>query len=158
MLIDEPSLQQIAIDVVQSMLGLQMTPTNLDSNECNQMVASVEIIGTQRTVVEVFAHPHLMTAIAEAMYGSESGNLCEEEIRDAFGEIANMIGGNVKGGYGEGANLSLPTVRNAYDWLIMMPRERVMSTFICCSYPLSIVIRDIVNNTPLLADPLEQER
>ena len=142
MLFDEQSLQQITIDVCQSMLGLELTPVSPDTNECNQMVASVEILGSCHTVVEVFAHEHLMTAIAEVMYAADGASLSEDEIRDAFGEIANMIGGNVKGGFGEAANLSLPTVGKAYNWLDRLPAECLLSTFMCCEYPLTIVMRE----------------
>lgn len=155
MLIDESSLRQIAIDVCQSMLGLELTPIEPEIGATQQLVASVEIRGDRLTVVEVFAHDHLITQIAEVMFSSEGGSLSEEEIRDAFGEIANMIGGNVKGSLGEEAALSLPVVGQAFDWLSRLPHGCLQTTFECCGYPLSIVVRDVDSDLVAVVDSKE---
>lgn len=143
--IDEQNLQQITIDVCQSMLGLELKPIRSDIDIAQQLVASVEISGARHTAVEVFAHDDLMAAIAEAMFCSDRASLSEEEIRDAFGEIANMIGGNVKGVFGsdDELSLSLPTVGKAHDTLNRLPSDCVRTTFECCGHPLSIVLRDV---------------
>ena len=146
MLIDDEYLQQITMDVCQSMLGLELIPINLTTEAASHKVASVEIRGGRHSVVEVFAHEQLMVAIAAAMFSSDGSSLSEAEIRDAFGESANMIGGNVKGGYGEDANLSLPTVGEAPDWISRLPNSCLRTTFECCGFPLSIVLRDLIPN------------
>lgn len=143
MLIDESSLQQITMDVCQSMLGLELVPIVPCLEPARQLVASVEIRGGVLSVVEVFAHENLMTRIAEVMFDSEGSSLSEAEIRDAFGEIANMIGGNVKGSFGEEAALSLPVIGEAHDWLSSLPHGCLRTTFECCGYPLTIVVREV---------------
>lgn len=143
MLIDESSLQQITMDVCQSMLGLELVPIVPCLEPARQLVAAVEIRGEHHSVVEVFADPELMTRIAEVMFSSEGGSLSEDEVRDAFGEIANMIGGNVKGSFGEEAALSLPTIGEAHDWLKQLPDGCLRTTFECCGYPLTIVVREV---------------
>jgi len=143
--IDEQTLQQITIDVCQTMLGLELNPISPDVGTTHQLVASVEIHGAQHAVVEVFAHGDLMAAIAEAMFCSERGDLSENEIRDAFGEIANMIGGNVKGCFGNESSLSLPVIGNAYDALKTLGNGSLRTTFQCCGHPLTIVLREFVS-------------
>ena len=143
MQIGEQDLQRITLDVCQSMLGLELNPIAFDSDSARQLVASVEIRGDRRTVVEVFAHDHLMTAIAEVMFCSERGSLSEEEIRDAFCEIANIIGGNIKGSLAEEANLSLPVIGKAYDLMNDLPHGSLRTTFECCAHPLTIVVREV---------------
>ena len=100
------------------MLGLELSRTSDNIDTARQLVASVEIQGSQDYVVKVFAHDQLIASIAEAMFSSDRGSLTEEEIRDAFREIANMIGGNVKGLLGEETDLKLPTFGEAHDALL----------------------------------------
>lgn len=151
--IDEQSLQQIAIDVCHTMLGFELTPTRPGKDTARLLVASVEIRGGRNAVVNVFAHEQLLAAFAEAMFCVERASLSEEEIRDAFGEIANMIGGNVKGAFHseDDLSLTLPTVREAKDLLDRLPHHSVRTTFDCCGHPLTIVLREI---TPT-AQPVE---
>ena len=143
--LDEQNLQQITVDVCQSMLGLELSPMSPNIDTAHQLVASVEIRGGRHAVVEVFAHDDLMASIAEVMFSSDRGSLSEDEIRDAFGEIANMIGGNVKGGFGAEADLSLPVVGQAHDWLDNLPHGSLRTTFKCCGHPLTIVLREVVS-------------
>jgi CheY-specific phosphatase CheX len=151
----EQDLQQITIDVCQSMLGLELTPIAFDSDSARHLVASVEIRGDRHTVVEVFAEDDLMTAIAEVMFSADCGSLSGEEIRDAFCEIANMIGGNIKGSLAEEADLSLPVIGEASDRLGDLPHGSLVTAFECCGHPLKIVVREVPpgtnNEKPVLA-------
>ncbi len=142
---DEQQLQQITVDICETMLGLTLSPTGPEIDSARQLVASVEIHGERNAAVEVFAHQPLMAVIAEAMFCSDRGRLSEAEIRDAFGEIANMIGGNVKGAFACDGRLSitLPMIREAHDWLDRLPHGSLRTTFECCGYPLTIVLREI---------------
>ncbi len=144
MQLEEEHLQQITIDVCQSMLGMELNPISPDIDTTNQLVAAVEIHGTRHSIVEIFAHINLMPSLAEVMFASNPGSLSEAEIRDAFCEIANMIGGNVKGWYGEESNLSRPSFDRADDWRNHLPQGSLYTTFECCGYPLSVVLRDLI--------------
>ena len=55
------------------------------------------------------------------MFSADCGSLSGEEIRDAFCEIANMIGGNIKGSLAEEADLSLPVIGEAHNRLKHLP-------------------------------------
>jgi chemotaxis protein CheX len=150
--IDAQQLQQITIDVCQSMLGLTLHPISSEIDSARLLVASVEIRGERNAAVDVFAHEHLMAAIAEAMFCSDRGSLSQDEIRDAFGEIANMIGGNVKGMIGGDSELSLtlPTVGDAKDSLDRLTHESLRTTFDCCGHPLTIVLREVMPDSQSL--------
>ena len=149
MAFDEQDLKQITIDVCQSMLGLELTVIGPTINTAQQLVAAVEIRGGRHTVVEVYAHDQLMAAIAEVMFSSDRGSLSGDEIRDAFCEIANMIGGNIKGSFGEKADLSLPVFGQANDWLSHLPLGSLRTTFECCGHPLTIVVREVTCKSKL---------
>lgn len=145
MQVDAEMLQQITIGVCQSMLGLELSPINSVATTADQLVASVEIRGQRHCIIEVFAHRDLMASIAETMFSSDRGSLSEEEIRDAFCEIANMIGGNVKGAFGDdSADLSLPMFGSADNGSEKHAQGSVCITFDCCGHPLTIVLRDVV--------------
>lgn len=144
MKIAELNLQQIAINVFHSMLGLELIPLRPEFDTASKLVASVEILGERHTLVEVFAHEELMAKIAEVMFWSEAGSLSDSEIRDAFGEIANMIGGNVKGFLDEKSTLTLPVVGEVVIRENYLSNYSLRKTFGCCGYPLTIVLSGFV--------------
>lgn len=138
------ALQQIAVDVCQSMLGLPLQLIEPQPRAATPLLmACIEIHGEQVLMVEILAHEDLTQAIAEAMFAADRGSLSREEIRDAFGEVANMIGGNVKGMLGEDANLSLPFVSDAAEDDLSDHLQRISATFECCGYPMTFVIREV---------------
>lgn len=144
MFINPETLQQIAVDVCQSMLGLPLQLIGPQPRAVTPLLmACVEIRGEQAFMVEILAHEHLTEAIAEAMFAADHGSLSREEIRDAFGEVANMIGGNVKGLLGKEANLSLPFVSEVAGDDLTGHLQRTSITFECCGYPLAFVIREV---------------
>jgi chemotaxis protein CheX len=58
----------------------------------------------------VLTSPSAARDIAACMFQMESADISPDEIADAFGEIANMVGGGVKGMVGVQTALSLPQV------------------------------------------------
>ncbi|MCC6588276.1 MAG: chemotaxis protein CheX [Bryobacterales bacterium] len=55
-------------------------------------------------------------ALAGAMLMTDPPNDVNDEVRDALGELANMIGGNLKCAVSPGARLSLPMVIDGSDY------------------------------------------
>jgi len=135
-------LEQITVDVCQSMLGIPLTPADQMIRPENPLVASVEIRGDHSTSVDVIADVRLAESIAELMFGTELEMLTRAEVRDAMGEIANMIGGNLKGVLGGEADLSIPIVR---EGTVEVPLNPAVSslTFDCVGNPLTVVLRDL---------------
>ena len=58
---------------------------------------------------------------AAAMFGVTPEEASEEEVRDAMGEVANIIGGNLKGMLQGHSTLSLPTVADGADDSMHVP-------------------------------------
>lgn len=141
-MVDYPAfLQQIVLDVCQTMLGLTLCE-NDPVESIPELSAVVEFRGAHGTVLEVFANTDLATHFASTMFSTEPESLSREDIYDALGEVANMIGGNLRGFLGEGVDLSLPTVResSATTWKRMS--ADVVMTFLCEGQPLMVVLRD----------------
>lgn len=142
MQINEKVLRQIASNVCRMMAGRELTPVDLELEQANSIVASIEIAGSRRRTVELRANEELAAMMAEAMFGADRASLSLEEIRDAFGEVTNMIGGNVKAHFGEEAQLSLPVIRTSAEWIDGSLDRGVRATLQCDGRQLTIVLRE----------------
>ena len=80
------------------------------SPEADRMVSWVSITGEWTGHLQVTTTPSAASDIAACMFQMESADISTDEIADAFGEIANMVGGGVKGMVGVQTALSLPQV------------------------------------------------
>ena len=78
--------------------------------DADRMVAWVSITGEWTGHLQVQTTPAGARGIAANMFQMESDEVSADEIADAFGEIANMVGGGVKGMVGVHTALSLPQV------------------------------------------------
>ena len=87
-------------------VGLE-SPVDPDGD---RMVSWVSITGEWTGHLQVLTTPKSARDLAACMFQMEADDLSQEEIADAFGEIANMVGGGVKGMVGVHTALSLPQV------------------------------------------------
>ena len=111
MMIDEEILQQVVNDVCSGMLGLHLEPTERFScDDADALSAVIRISGSWDSLVQVLTPRRTAVAIASNMFDMSEQDLSEAEIRDAVGEIVNMVGGNLKGIVEGESSLSLPCV------------------------------------------------
>ncbi|HWL44727.1 MAG TPA: chemotaxis protein CheX [Ilumatobacter sp.] len=76
--------------------------------------ATIAIGGTWTATLLVAMGPALVGQFASALMGAAPDELDQPDIDDAFGELANIVGGNVKGLIDDAAaTLSLPVVAPA---------------------------------------------
>lgn len=114
MSIDAQILQQVVSDVCSGMLGLDMVPSDQSCcDETDALSAVIRISGGWDSLVQVLAPRATARVIASTMFATDVDCLSEEEIRDAVGEIVNMVGGNLKGIVEGESSLSLPCVGEA---------------------------------------------
>lgn len=111
MAIDTTTMSQIISNVFDEMLQMPTTPVvaNEDMDQ-HRVVAAIRISGCTEELVVVEAPAATARLIGEIMFAADPGTLAGEEVRDAVGEVVNMIGGNVKGTYDGDSQLSLPCV------------------------------------------------
>jgi chemotaxis protein CheX len=81
-----------------------------DATDPDSFQAAIRINGDWKAELRVIASRGLAESIAQSMFAAEPSELSEEEVLDALGEIANVIGGNVKGIIDQECSLSLPCV------------------------------------------------
>ena len=108
--IDVVILAQVASDVFETMLGLSLSPAIHSAGENQRLAATVQIRGDAVSNLEIETVYEVACRIACRMFSTEPAELDESDLSDALGEVANMIGGNVKGILCGEFDLSLPTV------------------------------------------------
>ncbi|HTP44294.1 MAG TPA: chemotaxis protein CheX [Candidatus Acidoferrum sp.] len=113
-----PLLELSAREVFELMLGCHLKPlqavpeTNLD------ITAMVGLAGQLCGVLSIRSSKDAAGLMAFKMLGAAADN-DSQEVRDAFGEICNMVAGNFKNkvsGMAEGCMLSVPTVVTGNDY------------------------------------------
>jgi chemotaxis protein CheX len=85
------------------------------------LCASVQIDGAWQGVVNLHCSAVVADQAAMTMFGLVGQAPAPEQVQDALGELANMVGGNVKALLGEGCRLSLPTVVDGIDYSVRVP-------------------------------------
>lgn len=109
---DTSTVQQILHNVFGEMLGLSCQLSQDDAAECNGsgVSALISIVGPTKQSLIVEAPQETARRIAAAMYQSPAESLGEADIHDAVAEIANIVGGNMKGTTDGESRLSIPRV------------------------------------------------
>ncbi len=108
--IDDATLIQVACDVCGTMLGISLSPPACSTPDGPRWVASVQISGEADVLVELETDRTVAMRFACCMFSMDPLEIEETDLRDALGEVVNMIGGNVKGVLSGECNLSLPSV------------------------------------------------
>jgi CheY-specific phosphatase CheX len=128
----DADLQRIAGDIWAAMLGLELKPNHaIDHHHEDERVVTgtVQITGDWAGAVTVQVSDVLARRAAAIMFAMEDDEINDEEVADTVGELANMVGGNVKSTVVGTAALSLPSVTSGRDYRLSIPgsatRERL---------------------------------
>lgn len=139
MQITDELLAQMATDMFVSMLDMHVEAIDLLPYEANTrlLCASVRISGTWNAELHVITSETVAKAIACNMFATDVENVTSEDVRDALGEVANVIGGNAKGMMDHDCSLSLPCVGAAEGDL---PAGQVSQDVFCSGGRLRITL------------------
>lgn len=108
----------ITADVWSSMIGIEAEPVepwDLFPTE-DRITSAVTISGTWNGTVVLDFDMGLARRAAGAMFELEIPEVTDEELTDAVGELANMVGGSIKSLLEEPCKLGLPTVAHGGEW------------------------------------------
>jgi chemotaxis protein CheX len=131
MLLTDVDLAEVVESVWTAMLGYELEPTdepNAQTADGRHMVGTVQITGRVDAALMVEVPEALARNLASTMFGIDETELGDDEVRDALGEMANMIGGNVKGLLDADSLLSLPTVAEGHDYRVVVPGGGVVNS------------------------------
>jgi chemotaxis protein CheX len=100
----------------------------------------VQITGAWEGAVTVHCSEQLAKMLTAAMFMVDPQDTSLEEVTDALGELANMVGGNVKALLPEPCRISLPAVADGLDYRLSVPGARPMTavTWTCLGEPLMV--------------------
>jgi chemotaxis protein CheX len=115
---------EVVEGVFTGMLGFGLVRTHGDTlpdpGEA-RFIGTVHITGSWSGSVVIECPERLGRIVAGSMFGSEPGDVSDDELVDVVGELANMIGGNVKALLEGDSSLSLPTVVRGSDFRVIVP-------------------------------------
>jgi chemotaxis protein CheX len=124
MTISKEQIVQIAGSVWSSFLGMSLfephTPEKA-TQDGHTASATVHISGAWNGSVILSCSTSLAQKAAAAMFDIAEADLDDGEVADAFGELVNVIGGNLKCLLPEPSQLSLPTVSLGAAHVVTIP-------------------------------------
>lgn len=135
-----------AVEVWSSMLGLDLQVADQDVPHASvghrRWSGCIALSGEWRGAVTVSCIEPMARIIAGAMFGSEADAATDEEVQDAIGELANMLGGQTKTVLGDRCVLGLPVVIEGDNFEATVPGSHavVKLHFICESHPVEVAV------------------
>jgi chemotaxis protein CheX len=109
-MIPHDALIEVTSAVCEALLGAAPVTRDVASATGERIYASVSIRGAWRGDVEVRLSPSMARRFAREAFQIEPGPSDDPVVMDMAGEVANMIGGNLKALLPEPCALSLPVV------------------------------------------------
>jgi chemotaxis protein CheX len=84
----------------------------------DRITAAVYLEGDWNGAVSIeCSHPQACS-FAGSFLGMDAPEIVDDDVRDALGELANMIGGNIKSVIGTDIRLSMPSVIDGNDYTV----------------------------------------
>jgi chemotaxis protein CheX len=128
------------------MLGLTLDTIGQDvplpSTGHRRWSGCIALSGEWRGAVTVSCIDPLARIVTGAMFGIEAPDATDEEIQDAIGEIANILGGQTKQVLGDRCVLGLPVVIEGDNFEATVPGSHavVKLHFTCEGHPMEVSI------------------
>jgi len=112
-------LTAIVDEIFGAMAGMHLVPCDevvVFAPPNGHVVAVVQIVGDWQGAVRLDIDLELARKACANLTGVEAGDLSQQDVGDAAGELANMVGGSVKALCAQTCKLSLPTVTIGRDF------------------------------------------
>lgn len=139
-------LAGIVETVWESVLGLPIllrAPEDLDGHPGGAtLTASLQIVGAWNGAVAIAGPASLAAECAGHVLGIDPHALCPQDVGDAWGELANMIAGNLKALMPPPSRVSLPTIVEGLTYSWRIPGARVINelTFACLGKRIRVTV------------------
>jgi chemotaxis protein CheX len=140
----EPELTEITERVWGSLVESPLLPRQpgqpAPAPGSRTFTGCVQITGAWEGAVTVHCSEELARVLTAAMFMVDPADTTPEEVTDALGELANMVGGNVKALLPEPCRISLPAVADGMDYRLSVPGARPVSavTWTCGGEPVMV--------------------
>ncbi|MEU8815839.1 chemotaxis protein CheX [Actinoplanes sp. NPDC048796] len=131
--VNENDLTEMVEQVWESYLdpeGISPLIPTYDENQPSEVHSSVSITGSWTGHIVYASSTSAARRAAAAFLAMEMDEVSEEDVSDVLGELANIVGGNVKAMLPPGALLSLPQVVLAPESTARFPNtERISGVY-----------------------------
>jgi chemotaxis protein CheX len=128
-------IHQVTMTVWESVLDLALSPTENFRPAGDQVGARVSITGAWHGWVRITCSPTLARRLTGMLFMMEDDEVDDEQMRDALGEVVNMIGGNLKALLPQPSKLGLPEPTAGGDDAIV-----AAASLECESQPLLVAL------------------
>jgi chemotaxis protein CheX len=127
MMVSELEIVEVADAVWRSMLGIEVYGLDPDTplEQGPFITATVLISGAFEGGVTLELSSSVGRSLAALMFGMEQDEVTAAETSDAIGELANMVGGNLKALVPQPARLSLPSVAEGDNYRVSLPGTEI---------------------------------
>jgi chemotaxis protein CheX len=132
----------IVADVFVAFLGIEVLPVPPAPLTGEAVVGSVSISGSWQGTVLVGCSVRLARQATATMLALEEDVVTDEDVVDAVGELANMVGGNVKSMLAMDSRLSVPTVWNQAGDDPRDDEPLLQLALLAAGEPLHVVVRE----------------
>jgi chemotaxis protein CheX len=148
-LIDEATVQSIAEDAWTALVGEDEFLVSIPGELPADVLSSwVDVVGPWTGTVVLTTARETAAGLTRALLGDHAPDeLEDEDIVDAFGEIANVVGGNVKAALPGPSALSLPDVGDAPA--VRNPADLCRVDVLWRGEPLSISVQGALPALPV---------
>jgi CheY-specific phosphatase CheX len=104
-------VEQIVVSVFGTMMGLEVQPDESGPEPAPDPVTALVHLAGERTGALLLGCDHAQACRWTGRFlGMAPPAALDADVRDVLSELANMIGGNLKGAIAPGAQLSMPSV------------------------------------------------
>ena len=154
-LIDEATIQSIAEDAWTALVGEDELLLPIPGILPDDVVSSwVDVVGPWTGSVVLTTGRETAAGLTRALLGDHAPEeLDDEDVADAFGEIANVVGGSVKASLPGSSGLSLPEVGDAPA--VRNPADVVHLDVLWRGEPLTISVQGALPPLPVPHPPHE---
>jgi hypothetical protein len=147
-LIDEPTVQVIAEEAWTALVGEDELLVPLPAPMPADVLSSwVDVVGPWTGTVVLTTGRQTAAELCRALLGPAAPDLLDhEDVADAFGELANVVGGNVKAALPGPASLGLPEVGRSPA--VRNPQDVVRVDVLWRGEPVSISVQGALPPLP----------
>lgn len=113
-----PELAAIVHNVFETMLGLEVEALPPGPPSHSTLTAAVQFTGDWKGAVLLRCTEAQALAFTASMLQTDAPLAVDDEVMDVLGELANIIGGNLKSLLSPGVGLSMPIVVEGSDYMV----------------------------------------
>lgn len=127
MQVTDSTVQQVVAEVFSTMLGIEVVAANScrAAGSGTWLAACIHLTGACTGSIIVEVPIDFGRRAAAAMFGSEPASLADGEVKDAMGEVANMVAGALRLALPTPNQISLPSVAEGRELSCSVPGSQL---------------------------------